>query len=155
VCAALKQGSRAGVVLSGRSAVDESLVTGESMPVTKDTGDRLIGGAINGSGALIMRADKIGADTMLAQIVQMVAQAQRSRAPIQRLTDRVAAWFVPLVLAVAVVAFAAWAMLDDPAATWIWTQDQVACGAIDRATPEDITAFFTPLQQRAAAAGQA
>jgi Cu+-exporting ATPase len=99
-----------GVVLSGRSAVDESLVTGESMPVTKDTGDRLIGGAINGSGALIMRADKIGADTMLAQIVQMVAQAQRSRAPIQRLTDRVAAWFVPLVLAVAVLAFATWAM---------------------------------------------
>ncbi|MDB5640697.1 MAG: copper-translocating P-type ATPase [Hyphomicrobiales bacterium] len=99
-----------GVVLSGRSAVDESLVTGESMPVTKETGDRLIGGAINGSGALVMRAEKIGRDTMLAQIVQMVASAQRSRAPIQRLTDRVAGWFVPLVLGVAVIAFAAWAL---------------------------------------------
>jgi Cu+-exporting ATPase len=98
-----------GTVLEGRSALDESMVTGESMPVTKAVGDRVIGGTLNQSGALVIRADKVGRDTMLARIVQMVAQAQRSRAPIQRLADRVAGWFVPLVIGVALVAFAAWA----------------------------------------------
>ncbi|HLN08554.1 MAG TPA: heavy metal translocating P-type ATPase, partial [Xanthobacteraceae bacterium] len=99
-----------GVVLEGRSALDESLVTGESMPVTKGAGDKVIAGTLNQTGAFIMRAEKVGRDTMLARIVQMVAAAQRSRAPIQRLADRVAGWFVPAVIAVAVVAFAAWAM---------------------------------------------
>jgi Cu+-exporting ATPase len=98
-----------GVVLEGRSALDESMVTGESMPVTKETDARVIGGTINLSGGFIMRADRVGRDTLLSQIVQMVASAQRSRAPIQRLADRVAAWFVPMVIAVALVAFAAWA----------------------------------------------
>jgi Cu+-exporting ATPase len=99
-----------GTVLEGRSALDESMVTGESMPVAKTVGERVIAGALNQSGALVIRADKVGADTMLARIVQMVAQAQRSRAPIQRLADRVAGWFAPLVIGVALAAFAAWAM---------------------------------------------
>ena len=99
-----------GVVLEGKSAVDESMVTGESVPTTKDLGAKLIGGTVNGTGALVMRADKVGSDTMLARIVAMVAEAQRSRAPIQRLADTVAGWFVPAVLAVAVMAFAAWAV---------------------------------------------
>jgi Cu+-exporting ATPase len=99
-----------GVVSEGRSSVDESMVTGESMPLTKGVGDRLIGGTVNQSGGLVLRAEKIGRDTMLARIVDMVAKAQRSRAPIQRLADRVAGWFVPLVLAAALLAFAAWAV---------------------------------------------
>ncbi len=99
-----------GVVLEGASAVDEAMVTGESLPVAKRAGDRVIGGTVNGTGALLMRADKIGADTVLARIVAMVAEAQRSRAPIQRLADRVAGWFVPSVLAVAALAFAGWAL---------------------------------------------
>ena len=85
------------------------LVTGEAMPVTKEQGAAVIGGTLNGSGGFVMRAEKVGRDTMLAHIVQMVATAQRSRAPIQRLADRVAAWFVPAVIAVALIAFAAWA----------------------------------------------
>src|SRR5579885_95722 len=91
-----------GSVLEGRSAVDESMVTGEAMPVGKEPGAKLIGGTINGTGALVMRAEKVGADTMLARIVGMVAEAQRSRAPIQRLADVVSSWFVPAVIAVAV-----------------------------------------------------
>ncbi len=98
-----------GAVLEGRSALDESMVTGESMPVTKDVGAHVIGGTLNRSGSFVMRADKIGKDTVLSQIVQMVAAAQRSRAPIQRLADQVAGWFVPAVIAVALVAFASWA----------------------------------------------
>ena len=100
-----------GVVRDGRSSVDESMVTGESMPVTKQKGDRVIGGTVNQSGGLVFKADKVGRDTMLARIVDMVAKAQRSRAPIQRLADRVAGWFVPLVLAAALIAFAVWAMV--------------------------------------------
>jgi Cu+-exporting ATPase len=98
-----------GIMLEGRSALDESLITGESMPVTKEKKARVIGGTINKSGSFIMRAEKVGRDTLLSQIVQMVASAQRSRAPIQRLADQVSAWFVPAVIAVALIAFAAWA----------------------------------------------
>ncbi len=100
-----------GIVEEGRSSVDEALVTGESMPVTKDPEDTVIGGSINQTGALIMRAERVGRDTMLARIVQMVADAQRSRAPIQRMADRVAAWFVPTVIAIAVAAFVIWATI--------------------------------------------
>ena len=99
-----------GKITEGRSAIDESLVTGESMPVTKSIGDNVIGGTMNQSGGFVMRASKVGHDTVLAQIVQMVAQAQRSRAPIQRLADQVSAWFVPAVILAALLAFAAWAM---------------------------------------------
>jgi Cu+-exporting ATPase len=98
-----------GTVEDGRSSLDEALVTGESMPVTKAAGDAVIGGTLNQTGSLVMRAEKVGRDTMLARIVQMVAEAQRSRAPIQRTADRVAAWFVPAVIAVAVVAAVVWA----------------------------------------------
>ena len=97
-----------GTVLEGRSAVDESMVTGESMPVTKTEGARLIGGTINRSGGLVMQATEIGRDTMLSRIVQLVAAAQRSRAPIQRLADQVSGWFVPLVIVIAILAFLAW-----------------------------------------------
>jgi Cu+-exporting ATPase len=99
-----------GSVLEGRSSLDESMVTGESMPVTKEKDARVMGGTINMSGSFVMLADKVGRDTLLSRIVQMVAAAQRSRAPIQRLADQVSAWFVPLVIAVALIAFAAWAM---------------------------------------------
>ena len=99
-----------GVVEDGRSALDEAMVTGEPMPVAKIPGDRVIAGTINQSGALIMRAERVGRDTMLARIVQMVADAQRSRAPIQRLADHVAGWFVPAVLGVAILAFTAWSL---------------------------------------------
>ena len=99
-----------GSVIEGRSSIDESMVTGESMPLTKEVGDRVIGGTINRSGGLVIEAEKIGRDTLLARIVQMVADAQRSRAPIQRLADRVASWFVPLVVLVAVLAFVAWSI---------------------------------------------
>jgi P-type Cu+ transporter len=98
-----------GVILEGRSSLDESLVTGESMPVSKEAGEKVIAGTLNQSGSFVMRADKVGRDTLLSQIVQMVAQAQRSRAPIQRLADLVAGWFVPVVIIVALVAFGAWA----------------------------------------------
>jgi P-type Cu+ transporter len=98
-----------GTLLEGRSSLDESLVTGESMPVTKETGAKVIAGTMNQTGSFVMRAEKVGRDTMLARIVEMVAAAQRSRAPIQRLADRVAGWFVPAVIAVAIAAFAAWA----------------------------------------------
>ena len=99
-----------GVVLEGKSAADESMVSGEAMPVMKEPGDALIGGTVNGSGALVMRAEKVGAETVLARIVAMVSEAQRSRAPIQRLADLVAGWFVPAVIAVAVLSFALWAI---------------------------------------------
>ena len=97
-----------GAVEDGRSSLDEAMVTGESMPVSKAAGDRVIGGTLNQTGALVIRAEKVGRDTVLARIVQMVADAQRSRAPIQRMADQVAGWFVPAVLAIALIAFIAW-----------------------------------------------
>ena len=99
-----------GVILEGRSSLDESLMTGESMPVTREAGGKVIAGTLNQSGGFVMRADKVGRDTLLSQIVKMVADAQRSRAPIQRLADQVAGWFVPAVIVVAVIAFFAWAL---------------------------------------------
>jgi Cu+-exporting ATPase len=98
------------VVTEGRSAVDESMVTGESMPVSKTEGAQVIGGTVNQSGGLVIAAEKVGRDTMLARIVDMVARAQRSRAPVQRLADQVAGWFVPAVIVAALLAFAAWMM---------------------------------------------
>jgi P-type Cu+ transporter len=98
-----------GVVLDGSSTVDESMITGESVPVEKTVASRVIGATVNGNGSLVMRAERVGSETMLAQIVQMVSQAQRTRAPIQRLADKVAGWFVPAVIAIAVATFIVWA----------------------------------------------
>jgi Cu+-exporting ATPase len=111
-----------GVILEGRSSLDESLVTGESMPVTKEPGSKVISGTLNQSGGFVMRADKVGRDTLLSQIVKMVADAQRSRAPIQRLADQVSGWFVPIVIAVALIAFGAWA--------WFGPEPRMAFGLV-------------------------
>jgi len=100
-----------GVVVEGHSSVDESMVTGEPVPVEKQKADRVIGATLNGTGALVMRAEKVGSDTLLARIVQMVSEAQRSRAPVQKLADRVAGYFVPAVIAIALVSFAIWALV--------------------------------------------
>ena len=113
-----------GVVLEGSSAVDESMVTGEPMPVEKQVGARVTGGTVNGTGGFVMRADRVGADTMLAQIVRMVSDAQRSRAPIQRLADRVSGYFVPIVMLVAVATFVAWAVLGS-------TESRLAYGLVN------------------------
>jgi P-type Cu+ transporter len=99
-----------GVVVDGRSSVDESMVTGEPVPVEKDKDARVTGGTVNGTGTVVIRAERVGGDTLLAQIVRMVSEAQRSRAPIQKLADRIAAWFVPAVVAVSVLAFAGWSI---------------------------------------------
>ena len=111
-----------GVILEGRSALDESLVTGESMPVTKEAGGKVIAGTLNQSGGFVMLADKVGRDTLLSQIVKMVAEAQRSRAPIQRLADQVSGWFVPVVIFAAVIAFGAWA--------WFGPEPRMAFGLV-------------------------
>jgi Cu+-exporting ATPase len=100
-----------GTVLEGKSSVDESMVTGEPIPVEKEPGSRVIGATVNGSGSLVMKAERVGTDTLLSQIVQMVAEAQRSRAPIQKLVDVVAAYFVPAVVGIAVITFIAWALM--------------------------------------------
>jgi Cu+-exporting ATPase len=99
-----------GVVVEGRTSVDESMVTGEAVPVEKEPGARVTGGTVNGTGSMVMRAERVGGDTLLAQIVRMVSEAQRSRAPIQKLADRIAAWFVPAVVVVSLLAFAAWSV---------------------------------------------
>jgi Cu+-exporting ATPase len=111
-----------GIILEGRSSLDESLVTGESMPVTKEPGSKVIAGTLNQSGGFVMRADKVGRDTLLSQIVKMVADAQRSRAPIQRLADQVSGWFVPIVIVVALIAFGAWA--------WFGPEPRMAFGLV-------------------------
>jgi Cu+-exporting ATPase len=103
-----------GIVLSGASAVDESMVTGEPLPIEKHEGDAVTAGTLNGSGSVIMRADRVGRDTLLARIVQMVAEAQRTRAPIQRLADRVSAYFVPVVIVAAIATFVTWALIGPP-----------------------------------------
>jgi P-type Cu+ transporter len=103
-----------GRVIEGRSAVDESMITGESIPVEKQQGDKVIGGSVNTTGSFIIVAERIGRDTLLAQIVQMVSEAQRSRAPIQRLADVVSAWFVPAVVLIAIITFIVWAILAPP-----------------------------------------
>jgi Cu+-exporting ATPase len=100
-----------GTVLEGTSSVDESMLTGESMPVAKEPGSRVIGATMNATGSFVMRSERVGSETLLARIVQLVSQAQRSRAPIQRLADRVAAWFVPAVIAVAVLTFIVWSLV--------------------------------------------
>lgn len=100
-----------GIVVEGASTVDESMLTGESLPVDKTVGDRVAGATVNQTGTLVVRAEKVGGDTLLSQIVHLVSQAQRSRAPAQRLADEVSAWFVPAVVVVAIVAFVAWAVL--------------------------------------------
>ncbi|MDH4193841.1 MAG: HAD-IC family P-type ATPase, partial [Nitrospirota bacterium] len=100
-----------GVILEGQSSVDESMITGESIPVGKETGARVTGGTVNGTGTLVMRTERVGQDTVLAQIVRMVSEAQRSRAPIQRMADLVAGYFVPIIVTVAVVTFLIWAFL--------------------------------------------
>lgn len=97
-----------GILLEGKSTVDESMITGEAMPVEKETGSKVTGGTINGTGSFVMRAERVGSDTMLSQIVRMVSEAQRTRAPIQRLADQVSSWFVPAVLLIAVATFLAW-----------------------------------------------
>src|SRR3982751_5416017 len=111
-----------GVILEGRSFLDESLVTGEPMPVSKEAGAKVIAGTLNQSGGFVMRAEKVGRDTLLSQIVKMVADAQRSRAPIQRLADQVSGWFVPAVIVVALIAFGAW--------TWFGPEPRLAFGLV-------------------------
>ncbi|MCW5661888.1 MAG: copper-translocating P-type ATPase [Burkholderiaceae bacterium] len=108
-----------GVVVEGSSAVDESMLTGEPLPVSKRAGDKLIGATLNTNGALVMRSERVGAQTMLSQIVQMVAQAQRSKAPMQRMADRVAGWFVMAVVAIALATFFAWG-LAGPEPSWVY-----------------------------------
>src|SRR5439155_769204 len=100
-----------GTVLEGRSSVDESMITGEPVPADKNVGDKVVGATMNGNGSLVMRAEKVGSQTVLAQIVQMVAQAQRSRAPMQRMADAVAYWFVLAVIGIAILTFLAWGFL--------------------------------------------
>jgi Cu+-exporting ATPase len=133
-----------GEVVEGRSSVDESMLTGEPIPVEKEAGDKVVGATINGVGAMVVRAEKVGADTVLSQIVELVSQAQRSRAPMQRLADRVSKWFVLVVLVIAVATFVAWGLLG-PEPSWTFAVVNavavliVACPcALGLATPMSI-----------------
>jgi Cu+-exporting ATPase len=134
-----------GVIVEGTSSVDESMVTGESLPVEKGKDDRVIGGSVNGKGSFLLRVEKVGRDALLAQMVTLVAEAQRTRAPIQRLADRVSAYFVPVVVAIAILTFAAWALYGPPPALALATVNAVAvliiacpC-ALGLATPMSVT----------------
>src|SRR5262249_23784669 len=103
-----------GIVIEGRSSVDESMISGDPLPVEKDAGDRLIGGTVNGTGGLRMRVERVGSETFLAQVVRMVSEAQRSRAPIERIVNQVSRYFVPTVVVVSLLAFVAWSIWGDP-----------------------------------------
>ena len=116
-CGRAKKCRSTDLVIEGRSSVDESMITGEPVPVSKETGSPVTGGTVNGTGALVMRAERVGRDTLLAQIVQMVSEAQRSRAPIQLLADVVASYFVPAVMLTAGATFLIWAWLG-PSRVW-------------------------------------
>ena len=109
-----------GIVLEGATSVDESMITGEPIPVEKTKGSRVTGGTVNGTGSFVMRAERVGSDTLLAQIVRMVAEAQRSRAPIQKLADVVAGYFVPAVVLIAVITFIVWAMFGPEPCDGLW-----------------------------------
>src|SRR5262249_22161021 len=100
-----------GIIIEGSTSVDESMITGEPIPVEKTNGSKVTGGTVNGTGSFIMRAERVGSDTLLGQIVRMVAEAQRSRAPIQKLADVVAGYFVPVVVLVAIITFIVWALI--------------------------------------------
>ena len=108
-----------GIVLEGTTSVDESMITGEPIPVRKRKDSKVTGGTVNGTGSFIMRAERVGSDTLLAQIVRMVGGGQRSRAPIQKLADVVAGYFVPAVVGVAVLTFVVWALLGSGACAWL------------------------------------
>ena len=97
-----------GIIVEGKSSIDESMISGEPIPVEKNVGDRVIGATVNQTGTFLMKTEKIGAETLLSQIVHMVAEAQRSRAPIQKLADRVAGYFVPVVMVIAIITFIVW-----------------------------------------------
>lgn len=109
-----------GVITEGSSSVDESMLTGEPLPITKRIGDKVIGATLNTNGSLIMRSEKIGSSTMLSQIVQMVAQAQRSRAPMQRMADQVAGWFVMAVVTIALLTFFGWGLFGPEESSWVY-----------------------------------
>jgi len=120
-----------GVVIEGRSSVDESMITGEPLPVEKDTGSKVVGGTVNGTGSFLMRAERVGEETLLAQIVRMVSEAQRTRPPIQRVADKVAAWFVPTVIAIAVATFVVWLFAGPEPRLGYAVVDAVAVALID------------------------
>ena len=112
-----------GVIVEGQSNIDESMITGEPMPVSKGAGDKVVGATVNQTGSFLMRAERIGSETLLAQIVQMVAEAQRSRAPIQKLADTVSGYFVPAVISIAVITFIVWSIIGPRAGHGLRTRE--------------------------------